>query len=139
MREVMLILHFIGLAMGLGSSIAFMILEIASSKMEKNEGQKFMVNTLPLAKMGQIGLLILLISGGYLMTPYWETLGETPLMIAKLVLFVVVGALVGMMSAKGKRAKTGNAEEELKKIRPLGMLGLLVTLVIVVLAVSIYQ
>jgi uncharacterized membrane protein len=139
MRDVMLIFHFIGLAMGLGTSIAFMILGMASSKMEKAEGQKFMINALSLAKMGQIGLLILLISGGYLMTPYWQSLGDTPLMITKLVLFVTVGALVGIISAKGKRAKSGNAEEELKKIRPLGMFALLVTLTIVVLAVSIYH
>ncbi len=79
MREAMLIVHFIGLAMGIGTSFAFLFLGIASSKMEQNEGQKFTLNTFALAKMGHVGLALLIISGGYLMTPYWESLANTPL------------------------------------------------------------
>ena len=55
MREVMLIIHFIGLAMGAGTAFGFLFLGIASSKFEKKEGEKFMVNALFLGKMGQIG------------------------------------------------------------------------------------
>lgn len=39
MREAMLIVHFLGLAMGLGTSFAFMFLGMVSDKMEKEEGQ----------------------------------------------------------------------------------------------------
>ena len=78
MRDIMLIVHFIGLAMGLGTSIAFMIFGIASSKMEKEEGQKFIVNAFTLSKMGNIGIVLLIISGGYLITPYWPILTSMP-------------------------------------------------------------
>jgi len=40
MREAMLIIHFLGLAMGLGTSFAIMFLGIAGSKMDKEEGKK---------------------------------------------------------------------------------------------------
>ena len=56
MRDIMLIIHFIGLAMGLGTSLAFMFLGIASSKMEKKDAEQFTLKTLVLSRMGHIGL-----------------------------------------------------------------------------------
>jgi uncharacterized membrane protein len=135
MREVMLIIHFIGLAMGIGTSFAFLFLGIASSKMEVNEAQKFRMNTFSLMKMGYIGLTMLLISGGYLMTPYWKTLTASPLLIVKLVLVMVLFSIIGIIGASVKKAKISDAKTHLKKIRPLGRLALLTGITIVVLAV----
>ena len=139
MRDIMLIVHFIGLAMGLGTSIAFMIFGIASSKMEKEEGQKFIVNAFTLSKMGNIGIVILIISGGYLITPYWPILTSMPLLMAKLVLVLVLAAFIGIISSYVKKAKKGDAETYLKKIALLGRLSLLTALTIVVLAVYIFH
>ena len=139
MRDVMLIVHFIGLAMGLGTSIAFMFLGIASSKMEEKEAQTFRLNTFALTKMGNIGIVLLIISGGYLMTPYWTILFATPLLIAKLVLVLALAAFIGIIGSFAKKAKKGDAEKFLKKIEPLGKLALLTALTIVVLAVFIFH
>ncbi len=119
MREAMLIIHFIGLAMGVGTSFAFLFLGIASSKMEKNEGQKFILNSFALSKMGHTGLALLIISGGYLMTPHWKDLGDMPLLIAKFVLVLVLGALIGIIGSNAKKARKGDAETHLKKIKRL--------------------
>ena len=136
----MLIIHFIGLAMGVGTSFAFMFLGIGAASMEKAEAVKFRLNTFVLSRMGQIGLTLLVLSGGYLMTPYWRVLGEMPLMIAKLVLVVALGAIVGIASSKAKKARTSpDPEAALKKIAPLGMLGLVTGLTIVVLAVFTFH
>jgi len=135
MQDIMLIFHFIGLAMGLGTSLGFMFLGMAGSKMEKEEQLKFMLNTLALGRMGHIGLTLLVISGLVLMTPYWSILPSSPLLIAKLTLVLVLGALIGIISSKGKKAQRGNAEENLKKIQPLGKMALLTGVAIVVLAV----
>lgn len=139
MREAMLIVHFIGLAMGIGTSFAFLFLGMASSKMEKADGQKFTLNAFSLSKMGHIGFALLIISGGYLMTPYWKNLGDMPLLISKLVLVLVLGALIGIIGANAKRAKKGNTETYLKKIKPLGSLALLVGITIVILAVFVFH
>lgn len=139
MRDVMLIVHFIGLAMGLGTSIALMFLGIASSKMEEKEAQTFRLNTFALTKMGNIGIVLLIISGGYLMTPYWTILFATPLLIAKLVLVLALAAFIGIIGSFAKKAKKGDAEKFLKKIEPLGKLALLTALTIVVLAVFIFH
>lgn len=139
MRDIMLITHFIGLAMGIGTSFAFMFLGIASSKMEESEALKFRLNTFALSRMGHIGLVLLVLSGGYLMTPYWSTLTSSPLLIAKLTLVVVLGAFIGIISSKAKKVNEGNADMQLKKIEPLGKLALLTGIAIVVLAVLVFH
>lgn len=135
MRDIMLIIHFIGLAMGLGTSFGFMFLGIASSKMEENEARKFTLNTFALSRMGHIGLTLLVLSGIFLMTPYWQSLTTSPLLIAKLVLVLVLGALIGMLSSTAKKAKEGDTDIHLKKMETFGKISLLTALIIVVLAV----
>lgn len=135
----MLIIHFIGLAMGLGTSIGFMFLGIAASKMKKEEAQKFGLNTYALSKMGQIGLVLLVISGLYLMTPFWKTLPEMPLLIIKLALVVVLIILITVMAFAMRKAKKGNLEVQLKTIPTLGRIAMLTVLMILTLAVFIFH
>jgi uncharacterized membrane protein len=139
MRDVMLIVHFIGLAMGVGTSFAFMFLGIASAKMEKSEAMKFRLNSLALSRMGHLGLALLIISGGYLMTPYWSVLSTMTLLIFKLVLVLILILLVSIITINANKAKKGDAEKHLKKIQPLGRISLLVGLTIIVLAVYVFH
>ena len=139
MREVMLITHFLGLAMGLGSSFAFFFLGIAGSKMGKEEGQKFALNTFAMSRMGHIGLALLILSGGYLMTPYWVLLGSRPLLMAKLFLVLVLVLTVTLITVYAKRAKRGETAANLKKIALLGKVSLLSAIAIVTMAVLIFR
>lgn len=138
MREVFLVIHFLGLTMGLGTSFAMFFLGMAAAKMPPADAGKFMMNVTALTKMGHIGLLLLLISGGYLMTPYWGSLASSPILIAKLSLFIVLGALVGIMSAAVRKAKNGQPEQMLKA-KKLGPLALITGVTIVILAVSFFH
>jgi uncharacterized membrane protein len=138
MRDVMLILHFIGLAMGLGTSFGFMFLGMASSKMAPEEAGKFRMQTFVLSRMGHIGLALLIISGGYLMTPFWPVLGDSPLLMAKLLLVLVLAALIGIISGKVRKAKTGDSSQ-LRMVEPLGKVSLLTGILIVVLAVLVFH
>lgn len=131
----MLILHFLGLAMAAGTAFAFAFHSSTASKMAKDEGRDFMLNALSLVRMGNIGLIIMFISGGYLMTPYWKTLGSLPLLIAKLVLFLVFGALAGIISSNVKKARKGDADVYLSKNQTLAKVLLVTTVVIIGLAV----
>lgn len=139
MREIALILHFVGLAMGLGTSFAFMFLGIASARMEADEARKFRLNTLALSKMGHIGLTLLLVSGTYLMTPYWSSLSSMPMLTAKLILVLLLIGLIGLVTIATNKAKKGDADAQFKKIEPLGKLSLITTLIIVMLAVYTFH
>ncbi|MEZ4804456.1 MAG: hypothetical protein R2852_02935 [Bacteroidia bacterium] len=134
MKETMLIIHFIGLAMGIGTSFAFMFLGIAAAKMEKEEAQAFTLKTLSISTMGHIGLTLLIISGIYLILPFRSMLMDMPLLMTKLGLVVVLAALIGILSSTAKKARQGNAEQHLKKMEGLGKVSMLVGLTIIVLA-----
>lgn len=138
MRDVMLITHFIGLAMGLGTSFAMLFLGMAASKMEPEERGKFMINASHVTKMGQIGILLLFLSGGYMMTPYWSQLSALPTLVAKLVLFLVLGGLLGVMTSKLKKAKNGDMSQ-LLAIKKMGPYTLLTSIAIVILAVYTFH
>ena len=131
MREAMLIVHLLGLVMGLGTSFAFMFLGIAGSKMEKEESKRFALNTFALSTMGHIGITMLIISGLYLMTPFWTTLNTRPLLIAKLILVLVLTACIILLSIYSNQAKKGNTESNLKKIAALGKVSFLSGIAIV--------
>jgi uncharacterized membrane protein len=135
MRLAMLIVHFLGLAMGVGTSFAFFFLGVAGSKMEKKERQKFTLNTLALSRMGHIGLTMLILSGLYLMSPYWKTLGARPLLIAKLCMVLVLTVSISIIGVYSSRAKKGETESNLKKIANLGKLSIICGMIIVLLAV----
>lgn len=92
-----------------------------------------------LGRMGQIGLGLLLLSGFGLITPYWKTLHEMPLLIAKLVLVGVVLILVASILFMLRKSKRENNPALLAKIRPLGMLNFLVAVAIVILAVLVFR
>jgi uncharacterized membrane protein len=139
MREAMLIVHLLGLVMGLGTSFAFMFLGIAGSKMEKEEGKKFALNTFALGTMGHIGITMLIISGLYLMTPFWMTLNARPLLIAKFILVLVLTICIILLSVYSNRAKKGNTESNLKKIAILGKVSVLSGIGIVLLAVLTFH
>ena len=139
MREAMLVVHFIGLAMGLGTSFGFLFLGIASKKMEESEGKKFMLNSFALSTMGHVGLTLLILSGGYLMTPYWKSLTSMPLLMTKLALVIVLAALIGIISSTAKKVKRGDAGASMEKVAPLGRLTMLISLAIVILAVLIFR
>jgi F0F1-type ATP synthase assembly protein I len=110
-----------------------------ASKLEKSERIKFLLNAMSLSRMGQIGLVLLLLSGGYLMTPYWKALGSMPLLMIKLFLFLGLGALIGILSSTGKKAKQGEPEKHLSKAKNLGSIALLIAVTIVVLAVLVFH
>ncbi len=135
----MLITHFIGLAMAVGASFALFFHIVASSNMAEDAKTTFLTNSNSLGMMGNIGLALSFLSGGYLMTPYWSELGSMPLLIAKLILFLVFGALLGIISSKLRKAKKNGSSKDLSSATALGRFTFLVALIIIGLAVYIFH
>src|SRR5690348_6268128 len=117
MHDLFLVLHFIGLAMAVGTGFANLFLAAAAAKLEPAERGSFMAKTSVLIRMGHAGLGLLIISGFYLITPYWSVLSEMPTLIAKL---AVVGAqiiLVTVISLLINKAKKENNPAALMKLK----------------------
>lgn len=139
MRETMLVLHFIGLSMGLGTSFAHAFLGNATAKMTPDEAVKFRVHSLVLSNMGNVGIVLLVISGLYLITPFWSVLTSMPLLMTKLALVAILIMLIIMINMLAKKARIGDAETHLKKMATFGKMTLLVSLAIVILAVYVFH
>lgn len=139
MRDIMLTLHFVGLAMGLGVAFAHAFLGFSASKMSNDEALKLKLNTQILGRMGDIGMLLLVVSGIYLILPFWSALFLMPLLVAKLVLVIILIVLIGMISYFSHKAKTVQPEVQFKKAEALGRVAMIVTLAIVVLAVKVFH
>ncbi len=135
----MLILHFIGLTMGMGTGFAHAFLGIATSKMSADEATKFRMHSLVLSKMGHTGMGLLILSGLYLITPYWKILPSSPLLIAKLILVIILLIVLTLISLTAKKAIQGDAEVHLKKIQQLGKITLPLSIIIVILAIYIFH
>lgn len=135
----MLIVHFLGLAMSLGTGFSHLFLGMVRAKMEKEESDKLLVNTLFLNYLGKTGLTLLILSGGYLMTPWWGSLmGMTALMI-KLILVLVLTALMVLATIYGKKFKREKDKKYLPKIEMLGKSIMLLGILIVILAVYVFH
>ena len=139
MREVMLIVHFIGITMGLGTGFAQAFLAQATSKMTTAEATKFRIHSLVLGRMGQIGITFLIISGLYLITPFWKILPSSPLLMLKLTLVSLLVLLIIVISFLSNKAKKGDAEEQFEKIAKLGKITLPLSIIIVIVAVYIFH
>jgi len=138
MRETFLIIHFIGLAMGLGASFANLFLGMAMAKMPPEEAKAFALKAMTLTKMGHTGLALLILSGLYLMSPYWYMLSSTPLLIAKLTFVTFLIILISIMTSAGIKFRKGDVSQ-IKVLKPLGRIALITSIIIVVLAVSVFH
>ena len=139
MRDIMLILHFLGLTMGLGTGFAHAFLGAASARLSPEEGTKFRLGTLSLGLMGHIGIALLVISGLYLITPYWKVLSSMPLLMLKLGLVLTLIILITLIGNEGKKAKQGNADLHFNRMKQMGKLTLLIGVAIVVVAVKVFH
>ncbi|HEU5291122.1 MAG TPA: hypothetical protein VFU05_10795 [Cyclobacteriaceae bacterium] len=139
MRELMLVIHFIGLAMALGAGFANFFLGSVAAKLEPAERGNFMAKLLILGRMGQIGLGLLLLSGFALITPFWKVLGEMPFLIAKLSLVGVLLLSVSRILFLVNKSKRENNPAVLMKVKPLGMLNFFLGITIVILAVLTFH
>jgi len=139
MREPFLILHLIGLVMGVGVSFTHLFLGISRSKMKPEEAQKDALRSMSLAIMGDIGITLLIVSGLFLMKPHWPVLWDKPFLVAKLSLvLILIGLLIVIRLNAIKLVKKQSAEAA-KRIKMLGQFTLPIGIIIIILAVLTFK
>ena len=142
MYEFLLITHFVGLAMGVGTSFAGMALGIASKDLPPAERAQFMQRAAAIGKNGSIGLGLLILCGlgmwysrGFGLVMSWGG----PAFHAKLTLVVILIGLFGYMQVLQKKAREGGGAQVLAKIPKLGAAMLLLGVGIIVAAVIAFK
>lgn len=135
MRDAMLFVHFLGLILGLGAGFASFVINAANKDLGKDERPQFMLRMRALGYMGLTGLILLVISGGYLATPYWSKIETMPFFIAKLSLVVVLIVLALMMDWRWRNAVKDRGGVHLRAIPKLGRLAFPIGILILLFAV----
>lgn len=135
MRDAMLFTHFLGLILGMGSGFASLFIGISNKNLTKEEAPKFMLRLRALGYMGLSGIILLIVSGGYLATPYWSNLKSMPLFIAKLSLVVVLLFIGVTMDQYWRKAIKNGGGPDLMVIPKLGRLAFPVGILILLFAV----
>ncbi len=89
MKSFMLVLHFFGLVLSLGSMVTFLLMRRSCSKVSSSEAEFLLMSVKKFLRLSHIGLGIMFLTGGYLMTPYWKVLGTMPLLHIKFTVFLL--------------------------------------------------
>jgi uncharacterized membrane protein len=140
MREILLVIHFVGLVMGMGTGLAFAFLGKKAASMEDRQAAlQFTKNTFTLSKMGHIGLALLILSGLGLIHPHADLLMSHPLLWTKLGLVILLIVLIILMSNWMKKVQAGEATTYLPKMAMLGRILIIVNLSIISLAVAVFH
>jgi hypothetical protein len=135
-------IHFVGLALGVGATFASLTLRRAGANLEPAEREKFLLRTMVLSKNGSYGLLVLLLSGlgmFFMRGPAAVMAAGGPAFHAKLTLVVVLCGLVGYSQALGKRAREAGGGPQLAKLNSLRLAILATAVAIIVAAVIAFQ
>lgn len=114
MRTPMLIFHFLGLALSLGSMITFLVMRRNCSKVSNTEAEYLLLSTRSILRLSHIGLGVMFITGGALMTPYWSTLALMPLLHIKFTIFILWYITIIALSVYNKKVR----RSELKLCNP---------------------
>ncbi|MEI9936501.1 MAG: hypothetical protein WDO69_04680 [Pseudomonadota bacterium] len=139
---VLLMLHFVGLALGVGASFSLFTLRKASAALEPAERTKFILRALSVSKNGSYGLLLLLLTGlgmFFMRGPAAVMAAGGPAFHAKLTLVVILVGVVGYSQALGKRAREAGGGPALAKLPAVSNAILLLGVAIVIAAVIAFQ
>jgi uncharacterized membrane protein len=142
MQDALLIIHFLGLALGVGTSLAMWRLGMATKDLSPPERAQFFKHAMSLGKNGSLGLTLLIASGlGFLFTRGASSVfvAGGPLFHVKLTLVVVLAGLVGYSQVLTKRIREKQDPAAAATMAKLGPAMLLTGVAIVVCAVLAFH
>ncbi|MET0789931.1 MAG: hypothetical protein ABW061_00290 [Polyangiaceae bacterium] len=139
---VLLMTHFVALALGVGASFAAFTLRKAAAKLEPAERTQFLLRALSVAKNGSYGLALLLLSGlgmFFMRGPGAVMAAGGPAFHAKLTLVVILCGAVGYSQVLGKRAREAGGGPALAKVPAVSTAILVLGVGIIISAVIAFQ
>ena len=140
--DLFLMLHFLGLALGVGAGLAMFSLGLANKDLDPAELGKFMARVSVLRKNGSYGLLLLIASGlGFIVDRGWEAaaLRGGGFFHAKLTLVVVMMGLLGYSQVLAKKVREQGGGPLMGRLLLVSRAMLVSGLAVIVLAVLAFH
>jgi hypothetical protein len=142
MHQFLLILHFLGLAMGFSVSFANMVIGGLSAKATPADRAVFMRFPPAMTRVGDIGLLLLIASGLLMLFNYYGGFDAFSILgwpfHVKMTLVVILLGLIGYIHALMRQARGGNAAAA-ARIPMMGRLAFITAVATVVMAVLTFN
>jgi uncharacterized membrane protein len=139
---VLLMTHFVGLALGVGASFAAYTLRQAGAELEPAARTQFALRALRVSKNASIGLAVLLLSGlgmFFMRGPGAVMAAGGPAFHAKLTLIVILIGVFGYSQMLAKRAREAGGGPALAKLPAVSTASLLLGVAIIIAAVIAFQ
>jgi hypothetical protein len=137
--KILLMLHFIGLAMGLAVGFANMTMAALISRAAPPE--KAILGRFPLAmtRVGNIGLAILWVTGLTMVFTRWDGFGTLPPMFhIKLTAVILLTIMVGYIHYLKMRLRKGDATA-ITRIQTVGKVSFVLALIAIIVAVLTFN
>ena len=138
-NKVLLMLHFLGLVMGL--AVPFANIALAGVMSKATPPEKMILGRFPFAmsKVGKVGLTLLWVTGVTMVFTRWKGFGNLPSRFqAKLTAVVLLTIAVGYISALEMRAKKGDTTA-IPRIQMVGKIAMLFGLLAMIFAVLTFN
>ncbi len=135
MRDILLLIHFIGLVVGAGSGFALFVIGFLSKQFPEQARVQVLLTLFPLRYLSYLGLFLLLVSGVPLLMPYGSAIHQMPLVMLKLTAVLIILLLSIYGTVQMQLAKQGNLGVYLKRLKLAGQLSFLFSLIAIVCAV----
>ncbi len=142
MLDLWLILHFIGVALGVGTSVAMVTLGLSTSDMAPAEREAFMRRASVVGVNGSIGLLLLITSGvGLLLTRGVDVVMAWggPMFHIKLTLVVILIGVFGYLQMLVRKSRSADGAAAAARIPLISRIMLLLSVSIIVFAVLAFH
>lgn len=141
-RQFLLILHFLGLAMGFSVSFANMVIGAVAAKSAASDKAVLMRIPPAMTRVGDVGLVLLILSGLLMMFNYYGGFDAFSLLgwpfHVKITLVVVLLGLIGFIHSLMRKAQSGDAAAG-ALIPKVGRVAFLTAITIVVMAVLAFN
>ena len=134
MKDIMLVFHELGLVLTIGSSLFFLIIKNNLRTIQSLDADKFYSISSRFRVMTYIGFGVMILSGGYLMTPYWSTFGSFPMIHIKVTIVLIWLLSMMILGMSSKRIKQNSPNKYFSRLVMMNTLSVIFGVFTVIIA-----
>ncbi len=139
MRDILLLAHFTGLIIGAGSAFALFVIGYLAAGFDAAYKRPVLLKLFPLRYISYVGLLLLITSGGLLISPFWPVPEIRAVVVTKLVFVGIIAALSVFGAYQMHRARRSADNNAFKLLSLAGKLSFASSLAVVTCAVYAFH
>lgn len=139
MKDALLVAHFLGLIIGAGTGFAVFAIGYLAPKFPAETRREVLIQLFPLRYISYIGLLLLIVSGVWLVLPMGAAIMHQPLFMTKMVFVTVIAAASIFGMVQMGRARRGADNSVFKLLGYAGKTSFASSVIVVACAVYTFH